>query len=82
MFPFYQRARQTNVYDEVVVRVLNQQIWPYKVHPTDADAEIKTWLNDNVGVLSRDWYVVKTWARVTYYFKDSQHALMFSLRWT
>lgn len=43
---------------------------------------IETWLNDNVGFISKDWQVIYHYKFVIYYLKTPEDTVLFKLRWT
>ena len=71
------------------MRELKKEVWPDKVRiksPTvgyHLNAEnIEFWLGQNVGGFKDKWNVIYNGYTVDYYFRDSETATFFSLRWT
>jgi hypothetical protein len=65
------------------LRALKTAIWPYQVKIMNPDIiSIETWLNDNVGFISKDWQVIYHYKFVIYYLKTPEDTVLFKLRWT
>lgn len=66
------------------MRELKRKLWPYRVeiNPGNAIEEIETWLGERVGCFKQEWNVVYLHNHDHYYFKNSNDATMFALKWT
>jgi hypothetical protein len=70
------------------MRTLKKELWPHKIsikHTSDGlnrDTVAAEWLIKKMGTFKGRWTVVYTFDTADYYFKDSNDAVLFSLRWT
>lgn len=65
------------------MRTLKQSLWPYKIRINKPeDHEIEIWLSENMGVLKNRWNIVYNYSYCDYYFRESDDALLFTMRWT
>ena len=68
------------------MRILNKELWPYKVTVgeqefTTSITEIELWLGEQLGTFRGRWNVVYQYNQTDFYFRESQDATIFALRW-
>lgn len=68
------------------MRRLKKELWPHKV-TLDSDWKgdinpVEQWLGEQVGIFRGRWNVVYKFNRTEYYFKNSQDATLFALKWS
>jgi hypothetical protein len=70
----------------VGVRILNGELWPYRVTIEEPDywnaGDVEIWLDQNVGVFREQWNAVYYYKYSDFYFREARDATLFSLRWT
>jgi hypothetical protein len=69
------------------MKTLNKERWPYSVTVNLKESDMGTyhqeqWLAQNLGVFAGQWYPVYYYDRTVFYFKTSQDATVFALRFT
>lgn len=68
------------------MRKLKKEIWPFVVAVTRKDEReydtIITWLGTHYGVFKERWNFIYGNSCLEFYFKNSNDATMFSLRWS
>ena len=68
------------------MRVLKKELWPERVELNIDDTqpaidEVKNWLTENFGAFKSGWNVVYGSRHAHFYFRQSQDAVLFALRW-
>ena len=68
------------------MRALNRSIWPHRVIiGSDNKYEVKPieeWLLGEVGQIHQTWYAVYRLDETHFYFRQSDHATYFALKWS
>lgn len=67
------------------MRELKKELWPYKVKVNSDNTKditpVEIWLGETLGTFKGRWNVVYQYNHTDFYFKNSQDALLFTLRW-
>lgn len=68
------------------MRELKRELWPHKVTINtiglkDVSAA-EAWLGEHLGVFKGHWNVVYRYNKTDFYFKESNNATMFALKWS
>jgi hypothetical protein len=71
---------------EVVMRELKKDLWPYRV-TVNSDwlsdiTPIEIWLGEQLGTFKGRWNVVYRHNRTDFYFRFSDDATLFALKWS
>jgi hypothetical protein len=68
------------------MRVLKKELWPERVELDIDDTqpeidEVKLWLAENFGAFKTGWNAIYGMKHTDFYFRRSQDAVLFALRW-
>ena len=68
------------------MRELKKELWPYKIKVNSDNTKditpVEIWLGETLGTFKGRWNVVYQYNHTDFYFKNSQDALLFALRWS
>jgi hypothetical protein len=69
-----------------MMRILKKELWPYKVKVNSDNTQditpVELWLGEQLGTFKGRWNVVYQYNHTDFYFKDSEDAMLFALRWS
>lgn len=67
------------------MRVLKKELWPYCIKVNSDNTKdivpVELWLGKTLGPFKSRWNVVYHYNHTDFYFKDSEDATIFALRW-
>jgi len=68
------------------MRELKKELWPYKVKVLETEfdssiTDIEIWLGKQLGTFKNRWNVVYHHNKTYFYFRKSEDATLFALRW-
>lgn len=65
------------------MRELKKELWPHKIviDTPESITEMEVWLGKQLGTFKGRWNVVYKYDQTDFYFKKSEDATIFSLRW-